>query len=112
MKKLIFTILSSLILVACGGDGPTLFKPSSTGLPYEVLVVCDKIMWESPTGRALYNVLDTDIPALPQPERSFRISQTSHEGFDNLLLTFRNVIEVDINPKRYTQTKYKFIRDP
>ncbi|MBR3855645.1 MAG: DUF4837 family protein [Bacteroidaceae bacterium] len=112
MKKLFLSLVSSILLIACTGDGPTLFKPSSSGLPYEVLVVCDKEMWEAPSGRALFNVLDTDIPAIPQPERSFRISQTSPEGFDNLLLTFRNVIEVDINPQRYTQTKYKFRRDP
>ncbi len=111
MKKLFLTLVSAIVLVACESDGPTLFKPSSSGLPYEVLVVCDDAMWEAPAGRALYDVLDTDIPAIPQPERSFRISHTTPAGFSNLLKPFRNIIKIEVDEQRYTQTKFKFTRD-
>ena len=89
MKKL-FIILTAILLAACSSDGPTLFKPASVGLPYEVLVVCEKDFWEAPAGRALFDVLDTDVPALPQSERSFRISQSAPAGFTRLLKNFRN----------------------
>lgn len=111
MKKLILALLTTFILVSCSSDGPTIFKPSSSGLPYEVLVVCEDNFWEAPAGRALFDVLDTDIPAIPQPERSFRISHSRPAGFSNLLKIFRNIIKVDIDPKRYTTTKFKFARD-
>lgn len=109
MRKFAF-ILSLLILAACN-DGPSLFRPSSSGLPYEVLVVCSDEMWESPTGRAIFDVLDTDVPGLPQSERSFRISHTPPVGYTNLLKRFRNVIEVNIDKSLYTQTKMKYTRD-
>lgn len=110
MKKL-FILLTTVLLAACSSDSPTLFKPASTGLPYEVLVICEKDFWEAPAGRALFDVLDTDVPALPQSERSFRISQSAPAGFKRLLKNFRNIIVVDINKSLYTQTKFKFTRD-
>lgn len=109
MKKLLFT-LSLVILAACS-DGPTMFLPASTGMPYEVLVICEDDFWEAPAGRALYDVLDTDVPGLPQSERSFRINQTPLAGFGKLLKPMRNIIEVKIDPALYTTTKIKYTKD-
>lgn len=95
------------LLAACDH----LAKPSSSGRPYEVLVVVGDSLWQRPAGRALFDVLDTDIPGLPQPERSFRISQTDPQRFNQVLNIFRNIIKVDIAPNQYTQTKMKFTRD-
>ena len=53
----------------------SLLMPNASGLPYEMLVVMPDDQWERPLGRAVYNVLDTDVPGLPQSERSFRISR-------------------------------------
>ena len=39
-------------------------------------------VWERPAGRALHDVLDTDVPGLPQSERSFRIMYTSPKDYD------------------------------
>lgn len=97
----------SLLLTACG----KLTTPSSSGRPYEVLVVVDDSLWQRPAGRALFDVLDTDIPGLPQPERSFRISQTDPKRFNQVLNIFRNIIMVEIDPAQYTQTKMRFARD-
>ena len=59
---------------------------------------------------ALYHVLDTDVPGLPQPERSFRISRIRLEYFDRSTRLFRNIIIADIQDI-YTQTKFKYTRD-
>lgn len=118
MKKQVINLLSlvlmTLVLFSCGGNskkgGKSLFTPVSSGRPYEMLVVIDKAMWERPAGRALFNVLDTDVPGLPQPERSFRISNVGPENFGRGFRIFRNIIEVDIQPI-YTQPKIKYSRD-
>ena len=118
MKKQVMNWLSmalmTLVLFSCGGDGKgggkSLFTPVSSGRPYEMLVVIDKAMWERPAGRALFNVLDTDVPGLPQPERSFRISNIGPDHFDRGMRIFRNIIDVDIQPI-YTQPKLKYSRD-
>ena len=118
MKKQFLNLLGMALMVwvlfSCGGDGKkggkSLFTPVSSGRPYEMLVVIDKGMWERPAGRALFDVLDTDVPGLPQPERSFRISQIRPENFDRGMRIFRNIIDVDIQPI-YTQPKLKYSRD-
>lgn len=89
----------------------TLLMPNASGLPYEMLVVMDEEQWERPLGRAVFNVLDTDVPGLPQSERSFRISRVDPSGFNsNMFRIMRNVIKVDIQ-NIYTQPKLKFSRN-
>ena len=112
MKHTIFllTLIFSLLTITSCKDGH-LAVPTASGRPYEVLVVMDAKAWEAPEGRALFNVLDTDIPGLPQPERSFRISQVSPKDFNRTLSIFRNIIEVNIDPRQFTMTRMKFTRN-
>ena len=106
MKKLILFVLIILTLTGCKHA-----SKHSIGNPYEVLVVCDDNIWEAPAGRALLYALDTDIPGLPQSERSFRISRVTKTHFKGSTKAFRNIIFVDINENRYTQNSFKFTRD-
>ena len=88
-----------------------IMMPNASGLPYEMLVVMDDEQWERPLGRAVYGVLDTDVPGLPQSERSFRITRVDPSGMSsNMFRIMRNIIKVDIQ-KIYTQPKFKFARD-
>lgn len=103
-------ILVVLVLASCKKGQKSLFTPTSSGRPYEVLVVINNGMWERPAGRAVFNVLDTDVPGLPQSERSFRISNIDPEHFDRVMKIFRNIIVADVQDI-YTQTKIKFSRD-
>ena len=109
-----FSFYLSLIFVVsvfafCQKDGKSIVTPVSSGRPYEVLVVADDKCWNSPDS-ALFHVLDTDVPGLPQPERSFRISRVRPEYFDRSTRLFRNIIIADIQDI-YTQTKFKYTRD-
>lgn len=99
-----------LMMASCKKGEKNLFTPTSSGRPYEMLVVVNKAQWEKPAGRALFNVLDKDVPGLPQPERSFRISTIDMDHFDRVMKIFRNIIVVDIQ-EIYTQPKFKFSRD-
>ena len=90
----------------------SLMMPNASGLPYEMLVVMDDAQWERPLGRAVFDVLDTDVPGLPQSERSFRITRVNPSGMNsNMFRIMRNIIKVDIQKNRYTQPKLKFSRD-
>lgn len=67
MKRFVFYL--SLIFVvsvftSCQKDGKSIVTPVSSGRPYEVLVVADDKCWNSPDS-ALFHVLDTDVPGLP-----------------------------------------------
>ncbi len=109
-KQILFslTLLATLLLSSCRKE---FVIPRASGRPYEVMVVMTDKDWQATQGRALFAVLDTDIPGLPQPERSFHISQVEPKRFDNILNIFRNVIIVDINKQIYTKTTMKFTRD-
>lgn len=115
MKKITFylsmMLLAMVVLSSCKKSGKSLFTPTSSGRPYEVLVVMNKGMWEAPAGRALYDVLDRDVPGLPQSERSFRISQIPPDRLVRSFKIFRNIIIADIQPGYFTQPKLKFMRN-
>lgn len=113
MKKLsTFTCLlvALLALVGCKEGGTSLFAPASSGRPYEMLVVMDDSLWNRPAGRALFDALDTDVPGLPQSERSFRIMQINEEQMNGTFSIFRNIILPKID-RIYSQVKFKFSRD-
>ena len=113
MKKILFILLAATAIVGCNGNGKrtSIFSQSAIGTPYELLVVCNHDLWEAPAGRALYDVLTTDVPGLPQSEPSFRVSQVSPAAFTHTFKPFRNIIDVQIDPTRYTQSKFKYTKD-
>ena len=110
MTKRLIPILM-LLLVTLSSCDKSSFFPKASGRPYEVLVVMDSVEWKAPHGRALFDVLDTDVPMLPQSERSFRISQCEVKNFDRILNIFRNIIIVNIDKTQFTRTRMKFTRD-
>lgn len=110
MRKTVYLLLFVGAILLSGCTKENLF-PVASGRPYEVLVVMDSVDWNAPHGRALFNVLDTDVPMLPQSERSFRISQTERKDFDRVLNIFRNIIIVNIDDRQFSKTKMKFTRD-
>ena len=85
MKKHLFYLSMALVLAlftSCGNGKKGVFTPTSSGRAYELLVVVAPDVWERPAGRALFDVLDSDVPGLPQSERSFRIMYTSPANYD------------------------------
>lgn len=104
------SVLCILLFSACKKNS-MMPEMEASGRPYEVLVVMDDEMWERPVGRALSKVLNTDVAGLPAPEPSFHISRCAPSEMDYMMNLFRNIIEVDINPKKYTHPKMKYTRD-
>ena len=79
--------LVALVVASCGLKG----NHTSSGRPYELLVVVDAGVWDRAAGRALHDVLDSDMPGLPQSEPSFRIMYTSPKDYASpqLILTIQ-----------------------
>lgn len=102
-------------LAGCKGNGgsngkKTILTPASTGNPYEVLVVADPEDFQKKAYNALFEVLDDDVPGLPQSESQFKVSKVTTDGFYRTLRFCRNIILVKIDPM-YSQGKIKFSRD-
>ena len=108
MKYLSLLFCSLILLASCQKEQ---FFPQASGRPYEVLVVLDNKTWNAPAGRALFDILDTDVPCLPQSERSFHITQIEPKDFSANFTIFRNIIQVNIDKTQYSRTGMRFMRN-
>ena len=111
MKRYKFYLLMMLACSILASCTKSMVLPVASGRPYEVLVVLEDEIWEAPAGRALFDILDTDVPCLPQSERSFQISHTDPKHYDQLMQLFRNIILVNIDKTKFSQTRMRFMRD-
>lgn len=99
LVKLAF-VMTLVSLFACNpkrDPNKPLLVPSSSGNPYEVLVVADDSVWGGPGGKALKSVLNTPVPMLPQDEPSFHVTRIKTEDYDRIFKLFRNIIFLKID---------------
>lgn len=107
-SSIIILFLCLLPLASCKKEQ---IFPQASGRPYEVLVVLDDKTWNAPAGRALFDILDTDVPCLPQSERSFHITQIEPKDLNANFSIFRNIIQVNIDKTQYSRTGMRFMRN-
>ncbi len=115
MKIRFFTILTMTLLIfaSCSkrkGSKGNFFTPSSSGNPYEVMVVADDSVWNGYAGSSIQRVLDQRLKGLPQDEEMFHRSHIVHAHYDRITNLFRNIILINIG-KEYTVPKIRIERD-
>lgn len=104
-------LLLLLLCVLCGCRGGDAILPNASGTAGELLVVADERDWRTDGGKALFDLLTSDVPCLPQAEPMFSISRVQHSQFDNLLRPARNIVLVEIDSTRYTRAAIKLARN-
>ncbi len=118
-------VTGTMFLTGCkGAHGGT--KVSATGSIYECLVVMPSRPLAHPqevvsasayaediatTYDMVKAVMGADMPCLPQMEPYFKLTHVSPAAFDDFLKPTRNILIIDINPDKYTQTKAKYSID-
>ncbi|MBQ9163523.1 MAG: DUF4837 family protein [Bacteroidaceae bacterium] len=115
MKKALFSMLIVLLTVAVScnrrqNTNKPLLTPSSSGNPYEVMVVAEDSIWDGYAGRALRRVLNKPVPMLPQDEPSFHVTRIRPKNYDRIMNLFRNIIVFKIDDD-FRQGKIKFERN-
>ena len=98
--------------MACNPKGDPkkpLLTPSSSGNPYEVLVVAHDSIWGGKAGQALKKVLNKPVPMLPQDEPSFHVTRITPDDYDYIFRLFRNIIVFKIDDD-FRQGKIKYER--
>ena len=105
MKKIIWSFVSivGLLLTSCDSN-PTL--PTATGAAGEVLLVINEDVFKSEVGDSIIQILNHDVPCLPQSEPMFNISRTNFEGFTSIIKPARNIIMIDAG-RAYSKVKMK-----
>lgn len=116
MKYKLFTILAAVLLITASCTprkkhrGGSLLTPTSSGNPYEVMVVAEDSVWEGYVGSSIQRILDTPLKGLPQDEEMFHRSHISHAHYDNITNLFRNIILINIG-REHTVPKIRLERD-
>ncbi|MDY2943210.1 MAG: DUF4837 family protein [Paludibacteraceae bacterium] len=129
MKRiLVYTACAlAVMLTSCGKNGGRTLT-SATGSIYECLVVMPDRPLSQEVLRDIHlsiakgsayeeavattydlvkAVMAADMPCMPQMEPYFTLSQVPTAAFDDYLKPTRNILFVDIDPNKYTQTKAK-----
>ena len=102
MKQTIF-LLFVLLLSGLSSCDSTSSVTRATGAPYEIVVVMDKNLWDSPTGIMVKEELTVPVPYLPETESSMRYTYTRPEQFNSFLMYIRNILIVNIDNKLYSK---------
>lgn len=102
-------------MASCGGGSSkkgssSSFLPGITGAAFDVLVVGSEKLWRDTTGRALFDLLNTDMPCFPQSEPMFNISFIRENDFSGILKPVRNIVFFEISD-RYTIGKVTYLKD-
>jgi len=104
-KSFLWIALAAIIMTGCKNVKGTT-KVSATGSIYECLVVCPEAVYAP-----VHEVLEGDMPCLPQMEPYFTLTHVTNKQFDDFLKPTRNILIVDIDSVRYTSVKAKFSKD-
>lgn len=120
MKIKILIFLSILLLItACAGEKhpngqrrskASLLTPTSSGNPYEVMVVADDSVYNGYAGKALKTILDRPLLGLPQAEEQFHKSHITQKNFNKITNIFRNIVRINIS-REFTKAKMKVEHD-
>ena len=105
MKKYAYLLAITVgaILSACS-NSPTL--PTATGAAGEILMVINEDVFKSNVGDSIIQILNHDVPCMPQSEPMFNISRTNFEGFTSIIKPARNIILIDAG-RAYSKVKIK-----
>ena len=85
-------------------------KPTSSGKPYEILLVADTKYFQDGLIDSLTALLEQPVPGLPQVEESFEVSKIASQSYSSTLRYCRNIIIVNID-RTFTAPKIKFSRN-
>ncbi len=97
-------ILIASGFVSCKTDKTT--KPSATGKPNEIIVICEDNLWKSSLGDTVRNFFANDRIGLPQPEPLYKPVQIKLDEFNRVFQTHRNVLNLLID-STLTKARYE-----
>ena len=100
MNQFFVLFMTAALLVACGAkDEKGQQKPSSRGLPYELVLIVPEPIYKGELRDSLETVLKGSTPLLPQHEPLFRLDVVFADGNLTPWRTFRNRLLVAVDRK-------------
>ncbi len=115
MRKLLF-LACCLMAAACNqsssdaGMKKGTAKGASISAPYELLVVCNKEWLKTSQSAAFKEIVNAEIPCLPQIESQFRTTTVNPANFSKSFMFYANIITCDIS-KKHAEPACQVARD-
>ena len=78
-KKSVYFLFATLILASCGESKSS--SPNSTGRGSEIIVVCNKPVWNGPVGDSIRAVLMQYMQGLPEAEPEYTLINIPEKDF-------------------------------
>ncbi|MEN8765889.1 DUF4837 family protein [Wenyingzhuangia sp.] len=102
MIKNIFTILATMLIIACGSNegkkkSNDYMKPSSIGRINHVIIVVEDNIWKGQAGHELRKIIKKPLKGLPQPEPQFDISIIPSDAFAKMFKNSRNLLFLQLS---------------
>lgn len=102
MKRVLKNAAAALVLCAavagCDAFHKVTSESSTTGNPYEVIVVCAQPDWQSELGDTLQAVLRQPVSELTTYEPMFDVMRILPNNFGSLVERHRNIVTVNVDP--------------
>jgi hypothetical protein len=106
MKRLLFRLFAVFFLmqvVSCG-DNVNVPKPGATGKIGELLVIIEKLHWDSEVGDTIRSIFEKPYPGLANPEKFYTLIQVANSSFLPIMQKHRNILLISISDK-FSETK-------
>lgn len=89
MKRLSILLLLATIFVGCGSQD---YKVTSSGKPYEIIVVAPLPMWDGIVGDTLRSIFGAEVEMINQPEPLYDLLIVPPLNFNKVADRHRNII--------------------
>ena len=98
MKSLKLGLFVFIVFLLSCEEGDIIL-PKSNGRPGQVLVIMSNNKWEGEAGKTMKKYLLKEVPALPQPENQFDLSQMPNDAFNKMVNRTKNILIINISSK-------------
>lgn len=96
IRNILAICIAVIVLSACNSGNSN--KPTSTGRGSEIVVVCDKALWDKTVSEPIKKALTREMDGLPESEPEFTLINVPQKSFSRFLQSHHNVIVVEIIP--------------
>jgi hypothetical protein len=104
-KSILYTFIILLSGLSACDYGP--YISNAVGVPYEIVVVTDKNIWDGNIGGIIKEELTAPVPYLQQAEASMKISYITPDDFRGLNQYSRNILLINSDKTKFDTFKIK-----
>lgn len=99
LVRFILAGVAAMLLCACDTGKPKIIIGKSKGLPCELLLVVDKVVWDSDLQDTVRSVVEGQVPGLMQAEPMFRVTRIFSKHYDRMFGTMHTQLFVTVDRK-------------